>query len=717
MSRPPVILQTADTDCAAACLSAILRFKGHTVSLAGVRAEMDPGRDGSSGRIIRASAARWGLGLKALLADPEELVSRITELQLPLIMHLSRGHYVVVEGARGSQIFVMDPAVGRRTIAAEELAEEASGMVLIIAEEQKLSSDQLPPESRQRTLSLLKDILLSVRRDFGWAATLSALLAVFGLALPVATALIVDSMIANDLPQQRWMVLGIGLAAVVGVLSLARYWILSTLQYRLAGSLSKRVASTLFSRSMKFFDRRSVGDMVGRVDSAHAIHSLLSVTLLGAALDAILTISYLVALLLIAPSLALTTGVIIFSGLGLALWVAAKCAALRREEILVTAESSTLMVDSINGMNTLRAYQAEQGALKEWQELLQRRLALTRSRTRLNALALALLAAMAVITPLIILLQASSTTSLGLFNQISPGAALGLMGLAAATLTPVTSLATQLVGAADLRPLLDRVEDLDSAPAAEIGQLSAGTLSGQLRLESVSFRHERHGREVLSQISGEVAAGSKLCILGPTGGGKSTLAQLMAGLQTPSVGRVLIDEQDLRELTPESLRPQIGVVFQDNWLSRGTIRDAVLAGREGYDDESVWRALARAQLAAEIIELPLGIDTRLGSSGTGLSGGQRQRLAWARALLADPKILILDEPTSALDAHTEAMIEQVLRELSITRIVITHRLDVAADADEIWVVNHGQITERGTPEELSGSQGWYASLIRGRSRV
>lgn len=714
MPRLPVILQTADTDCAAACVAAVLRAKGHTVSLAAIRAEMDPGRDGSSGLIIRETAARWGIKLKALLADPQELIERITELELPLILHFSRQHYVVVESARSGKITVMDPAVGRRKISVEDLADEASGMVLVVAEEHTLAAADVPPASKQHPYRLLGEVIGNVRSDLGWAITLSMILAVMGLALPLATAVIVNSMIAEDLPHQRWMLLGISLATVIGFLSFARYWVLSTLQFHLAGSLSHRVASTLFSRSMKFFDRRSVGDMVGRVESAHAIHSLLSVTLLGAALDAVLTLGYIAALLVIAPPLALTTGSIIVIGLGLSLWVAVRCAALRREEILVNADSSTLLVDSISGMGTLRAYNAEQAALDQWQQLLQQRLKLTRARTRLNALSLALLAAMAVATPMLILLQAGSTSGLGLLNQMTPGAALGLMGLAAATLTPVTSLATQLMGAADLRPLLDRVEDLQSAPPERAGGQAPGNISGQISVKSLSFRHERHGREILSDIDGEVSAGSKVCILGPTGCGKSTLAQLLAGLQVPTSGQVFLDGMDLNQLDPEQVRSQIGVVFQDNWLSRGTIREAILAGRQGFEDKNVWEALARAQLATEVIALPLGIETRLGSGGSGLSGGQRQRLAWARALLADPKILILDEPTSALDARTEAMIEKVLRELSITRIVISHRLDVAADADQIWVMDSGKIIERGAPAELSLSKGWYAQLVNDR---
>ena len=714
MARTPVILQTAETDCAPACLASLLRSFGRQVSLSGIREEMDPGRDGSSGLVIRDTAANWGINLKAFLADPRELVENLAQLPLPALVHFSRQHYVLVEKIHARHLVIMDPAIGRRKIGTEQLIAECSGMVMVAVETDTVPPEQYPPVSAQRPYRLLASIIGNVRRDLGRASLLSGLLAVFGLALPLATALIVDAMVANELEQQRWLFFGIGLAMAMGLLTLARNWVLSTLQFRLAGSLSHRVASTLFSRSLRFFDRRSVGDLVGRVESAHAIHALLSITLLGAALDGILTLGYVIALLVIASSLALTTFLVIGVALGASWWVAARCAALRREEILVHADSSTLLVDGITGMGTLRAYGAEQSSLNAWQQLLTRRLSLTRSRTRLNALSLALLAALGIATPLAILLQASTLSGNGFFAAITPGAALGLMGLAAATLTPVVSLATQLITAADLRPLLDRVEDLETAAPERTGGQNPGELRGQIRLESVGFRHDRHGRNVLAGLNGTVPAGSKICVMGPTGCGKTTLAQLLAGLHDPTEGRILIDGQDLQELDPQLLRPHIGVVFQDNWLARGTIREAVLAGREGYEDQQVWQALAKAQLAPEIAALPLGIDTRLGSAGTGLSGGQRQRLALARALLATPRILILDEPTSALDARTERQIERVLRELRITRIIITHRLDVATDADQIWVMDDGRITEQGSSADLSAGTGWYAELVRQR---
>jgi len=716
MSRVPTVLQTAETDCGPACLTSLLRWQGKRVKLIDLRNDMDPGRDGSSGLLMRHTGQRWGLPMQAQLVEPDELAARIHELPLPFVLHLTRQHYVVVDRTREHHIEVMDPAVGRRRLTRDEVAEESSGLVLSLGgtdETASVDGDEPKLVSASSTSpGVLVTLLKSVRAELSQAGSLSLLLAVGGLALPVATALIVDALVADAVDQHRWLAIGLALALTVGLLTLARDWTLATLQRRMAGQLSTTVATTLFSRTLKFFDRRSVGDLFGRVESAHAIHALLSVTLLGAGLDALLTFGYLIALFVIAPTLAAVTTAIIFVCLFVSGLVAKRSASLRREEILVTADSSTMLVDSIDGMTTLRAYGAETPLLGQWQQLLDRRLQLTRSRTRLNAVSVALLAAMAVVTPLIILiLAASPTLNTNAITDITVGTALGLMALAAATLAPVSSLAVQLVAAADLRPLMDRVEDLMLAEPVRTQGADPGKLTGALRLNKVRFRHERHGRDVLRGISADVPAGSTVCILGPTGCGKTTLAQVIAGLHEPTEGQILFDGRALSELDLAALRAQIGVVFQDSWTPAGTIREAILMSRSSYTDDDIWRALFQAQLAEEILALPMGLNTRLGSGGTGLSGGQRQRLALARALLGQPKILVLDEPTSALDGDTEQVIETALRELNITRIIVTHRLSIAATADQLWVMRDGELVEHGTPAELASGDGWYAQLV------
>ena len=340
MSRVPIVLQTAETDCGPACLTAMLRAQGHRVTLTDLRADMDPGRDGSSGVVMRRTGQRWGLPLQAQLVDPQDLGQRIHEIPLPFVLHLTRQHYVVVDKIRRDHVEVMDPAVGRRRLSRSQITEESSGLVLFLGNLDARRRRPTPAMlTEKQPPGVLATVLRGVRGELARAGLLSLLLAVGGLALPVTTALIVDALVADAVEQHRWLAIGMALALAIGLLTLIRNWVLATLQRRMAGHLSISVATTLFSRNLKFFDRRSVGDLFGRVESAHAIHALLSVALLGAGLDALLTVGYLIALMVMAPPLAaVTTGIIVLC-LVISGMVAKRSANLRREETLVTADS------------------------------------------------------------------------------------------------------------------------------------------------------------------------------------------------------------------------------------------------------------------------------------------------------------------------------------------------------------------------------------------
>ena len=220
--------------------------------------------------------------------------------------------------------------------------------------------------------------------------------------------------------------------------------------------------------------------------------------------------------------------------------------------------------------------------------------------------------------------------------------------------------------------------------------------------------------EILHHINLKIRKGEKLALVGPSGGGKTTICHLLPNFYRLSDdgGSILIDGQDIRHLTLESVRRNIGIVQQDVFLFSGTIRENILYGRPGATDEEVIEAAKRANIHDYIVTLANGYETEIGERGVKLSGGQKQRLSIARVFLKDPAILILDEATSALDNTTEILIQQALDELckGRTTLVVAHRLSTIRNADEIAVVIHGEITERGTHEELLKAGGTYQKL-------
>ncbi|WP_421994686.1 glucan ABC transporter ATP-binding protein/ permease [Roseococcus sp.] len=257
--------------------------------------------------------------------------------------------------------------------------------------------------------------------------------------------------------------------------------------------------------------------------------------------------------------------------------------------------------------------------------------------------------------------------------------------------------------------VLDTMSTVPERPGAK----DIGRAVGEVRFEGVGFSYPNSGR-ILSGIDLVAHPGQTVALVGATGAGKTTSMQLMQRLWDPTEGRVTLDGTDLRDITLESLRHNIGVVFQESMLFNRSIRDNLLVGRANATQEEVERACRMAEAHEFIIRQPNGYDTMVGERGTTLSGGQRQRLSIARALLKDPPVLILDEATSALDAATEAKVAKALRALMSgrTTFIIAHRLSTVRDADEILVFDMGRIVERGSFAELIAMNGRFAELVR-----
>ncbi|MFL1464218.1 glucan ABC transporter ATP-binding protein/ permease [Roseococcus sp. DSY-14] len=258
-----------------------------------------------------------------------------------------------------------------------------------------------------------------------------------------------------------------------------------------------------------------------------------------------------------------------------------------------------------------------------------------------------------------------------------------------------------------------QVLDTTSTVPEQPGARDLGRAEGTVEFDQVGFGYPRSGK-ILHGVSFKALPGQTLALVGSTGAGKTTSMQLLQRLYDPQEGRITLDGVDLRDITLESLRRNIGVVFQESMLFNRTIRDNLLVGRPDAGQEEVERACRMAEAHDFITRQPKGYDTLVGERGASLSGGQRQRLAIARALLKDPPVLILDEATSALDAATEAKVSKAMKALMAgrTTFIIAHRLSTVRDADEIMVFDQGRIVERGSFNELLASQGRFAELVK-----
>jgi len=384
--------------------------------------------------------------------------------------------------------------------------------------------------------------------------------------------------------------------------------------------------------------------------------------------------------------------------------------AYRRVRERLATVTATLQED-ISGMREVRAFARESRSLERFRDVNNRYRAANHETVVLNGLYF----------PFVDFLASAATAVVLGFGgylvfdgSLTVGTLFAFIGYLANFFDPVQQLSqlynTFLAAVAALDKIIDVMEEepeIEDRPGAETLPRAAG----HVRLDGVRFGYGR-GPEVLHDIDLDVPAGTTVALVGHTGAGKSTIAKLLARFYDPREGRITIDGHDLRDVTQESLRRQLGVVPQEGFLFAGTIRDNITFARPEAPDADVVAAAAAVGAHDFIMGFPDGYETEVGERGGRLSLGQRQLVAFARALLADPRILILDEATSSVDIATERRIEQGLARLLAgrTAFVIAHRLSTIRQADVIVVLEHGQIVEQGTHQELLGRRGRYLAL-------
>lgn len=705
--RVPEIRQLSEVECGLACLTMILNYYGHGVSLSELRTRSGVGRDGVSALEIARTARDLGMRVRAVSLQRNDF----RFAALPAIVHWEFDHFLVVERWSRKQVDVVDPARGRCRLTQDEFDTGFTGVVIILEPGAAFGRRAaIRPRANFRTY-----ILQYLWQSPGTALQIlgvSLLLLLLGLILPILTKVVVDQVLPFRM-QNVMPVLGIGIIVLFfaqTIATLLREWLLVYLRARVDLKMMLGFVEHLLALPYKFFQQRSTGDLLARVTSNATLRDLLSNHLLSSVMDSGLVVFYLFLLIWQSPPFGLLTlgvglleaMVILLSNRSVTRWAGRELAAFGR--------SQGYLGEAVIGIATLKAAGAEERAFERWSNLFFDHLNISLRYNYLSGTVSAVLASLPLFGQLGLLWVGATQV---LNGSISLGTMVALLALAAAFFAPLVSLVNsgqqfQLVGAN-----LDRIRDVTEAGQEQLRRNQAAPrLSGHIRMDQVGFRYSQAGPKVLDSIDLTAHPGQRIAIVGASGSGKSTLGKLLLGLYVPTEGDILYDGTSLQDVNLQEVRRQFGVVLQESILFSGSVLSNIALSNPLIDRERVVGAATLAAIHDDITAMPMGYDTFVSEGGSALSGGQRQRIAIARAIAHKPAIILLDEATSHLDVETEQRVAENLRTLACTQVIIAHRLSTIRDADTILVLDQGTIVERGGHHELLRRAGHYARLVR-----
>jgi ABC-type multidrug transport system fused ATPase/permease subunit len=535
-----------------------------------------------------------------------------------------------------------------------------------------------------------------------------------GLVLPASTKTLIDKVMYGHQLKLLPMIVGIVVAATIvqGVTSYTLTQLLSKAGQRLIAELRMQVQAHIGRLPVAFYDENRTGTLVARImTDVEGVRNLIGtgvIDFFGGVLTAIFAFVYLVKLSV--QMTVVTFGILLI--FGLILQRAFKTIRpIFRERAKINAEVTGRLTESLGGVRVVKGYHAEASEASVFAKGVNRLLDnVISSLTAQSLMSLASTAVLGVVGALVMYLGAHQVVA----GRLTPGGYVTYVMFLAFMIAPIvqlvsigTQLTEALAGLDRTTEILNEQEE-DSEPGRAV---ALGNVRGDVAFEDVTFEYEA-GKPVLHGISFDSKPGSVTALVGSSGSGKSTIISLICGFHTATGGRILVDGVDLATARLSSYREQLGVVLQETFLFDGTIRENVRFSRPGATEEQLMEACRIARVDEFAERFPEAYDTIVGERGVKLSGGQRQRISIARAILADPRILILDEATSSLDSESEAMIQNGLNFLmkGRTTFVIAHRLSTIRRADQILVIEAGLILERGTHETLYQLGGRYYDL-------
>lgn len=685
--------QSEAAECGLASLAMVAEAHGMRIGLAEMRRQFPLSLKGAKLNQLIHIAQRLGFSTRPLRLDMEGL----DKLKLPCILHWDLNHFVVLAKVSKSKVTILDPTMGERKLPLAEVSDHFTGVALELTPTAEFKPQKAAPTATARQLT---GPVRGLWRALAQILLLSVALQVFVVLAPFFMQWVVDQVLVSaDRNLLVVLGLGFGLAMLMQIgIGLLRGWSVVYLSSRLGLQWMGNVFAHLLRLPLDFFEKRHLGDITSRMSSIQTIQRTLTTSFVEAIIDGLMAVVTLGMMLLYSWKLALVTVLAVGLYLGIRAIAYRPLRDRTEQQLVAVAKQQTHLLESLRGMQSLKVAGQESLRRATYENLMtetvNKDVSLARMGLGFNS-ASQLVFGIERITVIWI------GAMLALQNVFSVGMLIGFLAYKDQFAQRMGALIDKWVEFRMLRLHGERLADIvlsepeDAEPLPEVAPLA----SPRIEVQNLSFRYADGEPWVIKDCSFSIEPGESVAIIGASGCGKTTLVKLLLGLLKPSAGTIRIGGRDLHQAGPRSLRTIVGAVMQDDQLFAGSIADNIGFFDPDFDLARIEDAARLAAVHDEIAAMPMGYHSLIGDMGSSLSGGQKQRVILARALYRQPKLLFLDEATSHLDVMKERLVNEAVRQLKLTKVIVAHRPETIASADRVLVMNDGKIVQEKLPDD------------------
>jgi len=637
-------------------------------------------------------AQQLGFQARPLRLEMEDL----GKLQLPCILHWDLNHFVVLAEVGKSKVTVFDPAGGERRLSLDEVSEHFTGVALELTPTVEFKPQKAAPSVSARQLT---GPVRGLWRALAQILALSVALQVFVVLAPFFMQWVVDQVLVSaDRDLLVVLGLGFGLALLLQIgIGLVRGWSVVYLSSRLGLQWMGNVFAHLLRLPLDFFEKRHLGDITSRMGSVQVIQKTLTTSFVEALIDGLMAVVTLALMLVYSWKLALVTLLAVVLYLGIRAIAYRPVRDHTEQQLIAAARQQTHLLESLRGMQSLKVAGEESQRRATYDNLMTETV---NQDVRLARMGLGFNTASQLVFGLERIAVIWIGAVLALQNVFSVGMLIAYLAYKDQFAQRMSALIDKWVEFRMLRLHGERLADIVLTPPNDAQGRPEELPPTETRIEAekLSFRYADSEPWVLKDCSFTVEPGESLAIIGASGCGKTTLVKLLLGLLTPTEGTIRVGGHDLHKLGPRNVRAIIGAVMQDDQLFAGSVADNISFFDPEHDQARIEAAARLAAVHDEIVAMPMGYHSLIGDMGSSLSGGQKQRVILARALYRNPKLLFLDEATSHLDVMKERLVNDAVKQLQLTKVIVAHRPETIASADRVLVMEGGRIVQELRPQ-------------------